>query len=151
MAQTTTATSARNARIAISTDNVTYTDISGSTNQFSPGDGTRLTGTLHTFDGEGPIIVAGKLDSQESTFRIAYTETAGEAYALAQAAFAATNSTLYARVDPLGSTTGNFRFTSAKGVITAFPSFGDMDAGSGDVQAIEATFMHGGWTKSTVP
>lgn len=151
MAQTTTATTARNARCAIGTDGSSWTDVSGSTQQFSPGDGARLHGKAHTFDGNGPIITAGKLDEQESTASILYTETAGEAYAVAYAAFIGTNSILYARVDPLGSTTGNFRFTSSLGVITAMPAFGDMDASSGDPQMIEFSFTHGGWTKSTIP
>ena len=65
--------------------------------------------------------------------------------------FASTNSTAYLRVAPNGATTGNYRHTSAKGVVTKFPQFPDLDAGSGDVQAIEMTVMHPGWTKAVVP
>jgi hypothetical protein len=151
MAQTTLSTSARNARVAIGTDGSTWTDISGSAQQCSPGDGKRLMGSAWTFDGDGAIIVAGKLDVQESKVKVIYTESALEGYAIAWAAFTAANSTLYARVDPLGSTTGNYRFTSNRGVITAMPAFGDMDASSGDVQTIEFSFSHGGWTKALVP
>jgi hypothetical protein len=151
MAQTTAATSARNARVAISTDGSSWTDVSGSAGQFSPGDGSRMTGEAYTFDGDGPIIVAGKLEPQESTIHVIYTETAGEAFITLWTAFIAANSTLYGRVDPLGSTTGNYRFTTGKGVITAMPAFSEMDAGSGDVQTVEATFKHGGWTRSLVP
>lgn len=151
MAQTSTAFSARNAVVYISTDGSSWTNISGSSQSVTAGDGTRLTGTAHTFDGDGPIIAAGKLDAQESTIAILYTETSGEAYETARAAFVAASSTLYVRVDPLGATTGNFRHTTGKGVITAFPQFAEIDASSGDPMMIEFTVQHGGWTKSAVP
>ena len=151
MAQTSTAFSARNAVVYISTDGSSWTNISGSSQSVTAGDGTRLTGTAHTFDGDGPIIAAGKLDAQESTIAILYTETSGEAYETARAAFVAASSTLYVRVDPLGATTGNFRHTTGKGVITAFPQFAEIDASSGDPMMIEFTVQHGGWAKSTVP
>lgn len=151
MAQTTTAYTPRNARVALSTDGSSYTDVSGSTTAFSAGDGTRLIGSAHTLEGEGPIIGAGKLDVQTSSFTFLYTETAGEAYITAYNAFIAANSTLYARVDPLGSTTGNYRFTSSKGVLGTMPAFGEIDAGTGDLMTIEGEFTHGGWTKSTIP
>ena len=151
MAQTSTAFSARNAVVYISTDGSSWTNISGSSQSVTAGDGTRLTGTAHTFDGDGPIIAAGKLDAQEATIAILYTETSGEAYETARAAFVTASSTLYVRVDPLGATTGNFRHTTGKGVITAFPQFAEIDASSGDPMMIEFTVQHGGWTKSTVP
>ncbi len=151
MAQTTLATSSRNAVVEISTDGSTWTDISGYAQSVSPGDGTRLTGTAHTFDGNGPIIVAGKLDAQESTVGIVYTEDTNGAYDRAKNAFDSTNSTLYLRVAPDGNTTGNFRFTSTKGVITQMPAFHELDASSGDVQMVEFTVQHGGWTKAAIP
>lgn len=151
MAQTTTAYSARNARVAFSTDGSSWTDISGSSQSVSAGDGTRLTGTGFTFDGNGAMITAGKLDAQESTLEVFYTETSGEAYVLMLAAFNTANSTAYLRVDPLGSTTGNFRHTTAQGVMTQFPQFPDLDASSGDPMMLEATIQHGGWTKSVIP
>ena len=151
MAQTTLAVSSRNAVVEASTDGTTWTDISGYAQSVSPGDGTRLTGTAHTFDGPGPIIVAGKLDAQESTVNIVYTEDTGGAYDRAKNAFDSSNSTLYLRVAPNGAVSGGFRFTSTKGVITKFPAFHDLDASSGDVQMVEFTVQHGGWTKAAIP
>jgi len=151
MAQTTLATSSRNAVVELSADGSTWFDISGYTQSVSPGDGTRLTGTAHTFDGPGPIIVAGKLDAQESTVSILYTEDTGGAYDRAKGYFDDANSTCYLRVAPNGNTSGNFRFTSTKGVITQFPAFNELDASSGDPQMIEFTVQHGGWTKAAIP
>ena len=151
MAQTSTAFSARNAVVYISTDGSSWTNISGSSQSVTAGDGTRLTGTAHTFDGNGPIIVAGKLDAQESTVAITYTEDTNGAYDRAKGYFDGANSICYLRVAPNGSASGNFRFTSTKGVITQFPAFHELDASSGDVQMIEFTVQHGGWTKAAIP
>lgn len=151
MAQTTLATSSRNAVVEISTDGSTWTDISGYAASVTSGDGTRLTGDAHTFDGDGPIIVAGKLDTQESDVKIIYTEDTNGAYDRCNTAFDSTNSTLYLRVAPKGATSGNFRYTSTKGVVTKFPKFPELDSESGDVLAIEFTVMHGGFTKAAIP
>lgn len=152
MAQTTTSFSARNSVIEVSTDGSSWTNISGSTSSVTPGDGSRLVGSAHTFDGDAPLITAGKLDVQESNVNILYTETAGEAYETARAVFAsATNNVLYLRSTPLGATTGNYRHTTGKGVISSFPQFPDIDASSGDPMMIEFTVTHPGWTKSAVP
>ena len=150
MAQTTAATSARNAVVEISSDGSTWTNISGVAQTVSPGDGSRMTGTAHTFDGDGPIIVAGKLETQESNLRIVYTED-GVGYNVLLGYFNAAESTAYLRVAPRGTTTGYYRHTSGKGVITSFPQFPELDAGSGDVNTVEMTVMHGGWTKAAIP
>jgi hypothetical protein len=150
MAQTTASTSARNAVIEISADGSSWVDISGVANSCSPGDGTRMTGTANTFDGDGTIVVAGKLEAQESNLKLIYTED-GVGYEVLRGYFTSTNSTCYLRVAPNGATTGNYRHTSAKGVVTKFPQFAELDASSGDVQAIELTVMHPGWTKAVVP
>ena len=150
MAQTTAAASARNAVVEISADGSSWTNISGVAQTVSSGDGTRMTGTANTFDGDGTIVVAGKLEAQESNLKIIYTED-GVGYEVLRGYFASANSTAYLRVAPNGATTGNYRHTSAKGVITKFPQFAELDAGSGDVQAIEMTVMHPGWTKGVIP
>lgn len=150
MAQTTASTSARNAVIEVSSDGSSWTNISGVANSCSSGDGSRMTGTANTFDGDGTIIVAGKLEAQESTLKIIYTED-GTGYNVLLGYFNSTNSTCYLRVAPNGSTTGNYRHTSGKGVITGFPQFAPLDASSGDVQAIEMTVQHSGWTKAAIP
>ena len=150
MAQTTAAESARNAVIEISSDGSSWTNISGVANTCSPGDGSRMTGEANTFDGDGTIVVAGKLEAQESTLKIIYTED-GTGYEVLRGYFNSANSTLYLRVSPRGSTSGYYRHTSAKGVITAFPQFADLDASSGDVMAIEMTVKHPGWTKAVIP
>ncbi len=151
MAQTTLATSSRNAVVEISTDGSVWTDISGYAQSVSPGDGSRLTGTAFTFDGAGPIITAGKLDAQESTVNILYTEDTNGAYDRCRTAFDSANSVLYLRVAPNGTTSGNYRHTTGKGVITQFPAFHDLDASSGDPQMIEFTVQHGGFTRAAIP
>ena len=150
MAQTTAAASARNAVVEISADGSSWTNISGVAQTVSPGDGSRMTGDAHTFDGDGAIVVAGKLEAQESNLKIIYTED-GVGYEVLRGYFNTANSTAYLRVAPNGATTGNYRHTSSKGVITQFPQFAELDAGSGDVQAVEMTVRHPGWTKGVIP
>lgn len=150
MAQTTAATSARNAVVEVAPDGATWVNISGVANTVSPGDGTRMTGEAHTFDGDTAIVVAGKKEPQESNLRIIYTED-GVGYEVLRGYFESANSTTYLRVAPNGSTTGNYRHTSSKGVMTKFPYFPDLDASSADVNAIEMTVRHGGWTKAAIP
>lgn len=150
MAQTTAATTARNAVVEISADGSSWTNISGVAQTVSAGDGSRMTGEAWTFDGDGPIIGAGKLETQESNLKIIYTED-GTGYNVLLGYFNSANSTAYLRVAPNGSTTGNYRHTSGKGVITKFPNFAELDAGSGDIQAVEMTVKHGGWTKAAIP
>src|SRR3954463_10896016 len=127
MAQTTVATSARNAVIEVSADGSTWVNISGLANTCSPGDGTRMTGTANTFDGDGTIVVAGKLEAQESNLKLIYTQD-GLRYEVLRGFFASANSTCYLRVAPNGATTGYYRHASAKGVITKFPQFAELDA-----------------------
>jgi hypothetical protein len=86
-----------------------------------------MTGEANTFDGDGTIVVAGKLEAQESNLKIIYTED-GTGYEMLRGYFGSTNSTCYLRVAPNGATTGNYRHTSAKGVITKFPQFAELDA-----------------------
>lgn len=150
MAQTTAAFSSRNTVVEVAPDGATWVNISGVANTVSPGDGTRMTGTAHTFEGDGPIIVAGKLEAQESNLKIIYTED-GVGYEVLRGYFVSTNSTTYLRVAPGGAVTGGYRHTSGKGVMTKFPYFPDLDASSGDVNAIEMTVMHGGWVKAVIP
>lgn len=113
MAQTTASTSARNAVVEISSDGSTWVNISGVAQTVSPGDGTRMTGTANTFDGDGTIVVAGKLEAQESNIKIVYTED-GVGYEILRGYFGSANSTCYLRVAPNGATTGNYRHTSAR-------------------------------------
>lgn len=149
MAQTTAATSPRNAVVEVAPDGAAWVNISGVANTVSPGDGTRMTGTAHTFDGDTAIIVAGKKEPQESNLKIIYTED-GVGYEVLRGYFETADSTAYLRVAPRGSTVGYYRHTSSKGVITKFPYFPDLDASSGDVNAVEMTVVHGGWTKAVI-
>jgi hypothetical protein len=87
MAQTTGAYSQACSAVEISTDGVTYTDISGSTQSVTGTEQSKMSGEAYTFSGKGPIVKGGKFEPVELAFAIVYTEVVGEAYETARAVF----------------------------------------------------------------
>lgn len=119
MTQTTDAMSGLDCPIEVSTDNSTWTNISGSSSSIEPSAQTRQTGVKYTLDGDYPIITTGKRQPMEIEVKIIYTQTAGEAFEIVRAAFEA-GTPLYVRWSPGGGAVGDQRFTSSKGVVTEF-------------------------------
>ncbi len=130
MAQTTDPVSAVNAKVEFSTNGSTWTDISGSTNAIEPGEQTRQSGFVMTHSGDTALIAGGKREPLELNVNIVYTETAGESFELARAAFEAVGGAAYVRYSPKGGSSGNFMFTSDAGVLTklAYPPTNAEDA-----------------------
>lgn len=157
MAQTTTALSGVNFKIEISTDGgTTWTDVSGSTNKIGAGEQERQTGDLYTGDGAGAIITGGKLSPVELDIDVAYTETAGEARAAFKAAHDA-GGLCQLRLAPAGGTSGDLQYTSAtgdgtaaNGIITKFPLFPELDAGSADPRTVSVGFKAPSFVQSTI-
>lgn len=87
MAQTSNALPMSCARVRVSTDCESWTNISGSSNGVTPDAVERMTGETYTFDGLRAIVKAGKLQPANVTVRIVYTELNIEAYEIAQAIF----------------------------------------------------------------
>lgn len=119
MAQTTGATSARNAVIEVSTNGSSWTDISGFANSVDPGESTRMLGEVYTFDGDTAIITAGKRQPLDLDLKFVYTEGGSEVFEVVRAAHEA-GTNLYVRYTVKAASTGNFRYTSAAGLIGSF-------------------------------
>ena len=104
MAQTTTAVSQACGQVEIGTDGSTWTDISGVTQSFTPGEQTSMSGEAYTLDGDTPIVRGGKREPMESVFVIVYTETDAEGYEQARAIFESSDcgNTIYVRYSPRG-------------------------------------------------
>jgi len=131
MAQTTGGVSAVNAVVEFSLNGSSWTACSGHANKVTVSGGDRATGEVLTFDGDTPILTAGKRGSLDVKLDAVYTETAGEIQEVARAAQQAVGgSDFYLRWSVKAATTGNFRYTTAKGVLTAsvFPSVDASDA-----------------------
>jgi len=110
MVQTTSAQVLADSVIQISTDNATWTDISGDMNSFEPSGGDRKAGALHSLYGDVPVIRAGKPAEVTVKIKAFYTETAGETTALIQALYLA-NTPTYLRQRPKGTLATYWQFT----------------------------------------
>ncbi len=104
MAQTSTTVSGVIAKIQISADLATWTDISGSSQSVQSTDQERNANEAYTLDGDTAIIATGKRQPIDLEFNIVYSATATEAYELARAIFesASTGGLIYARWIPTG-------------------------------------------------
>lgn len=121
MAQTTGAYSNACSTVGISTDGVTFTDISGSTQSVSGTEQTKMSGEAYTFDGKGAIVKGGKFEPMDLVFAIVYTEVATEAYEIARAVFEQTGCEVevWVRWTPGGAAVGADTLT-AMGPLTSF-------------------------------
>lgn len=142
MAQTTGAYSNACAQVEISTDGLTFTDISGSTQSVSGTEQSKMSGEAYTFDGKGAIVKGGKFEPLELAFAIVYTEVLTEAYELARAVFeqAGCEIEVWVRWSPGGGGVGTNQLT-AHGPVTAF-TYPAIDAST-------ATPIMGGFTVKT--
>jgi hypothetical protein len=129
MAQTTGGVSAVNAVVEFSTNGSSWTACSGHANKVTVSGGARKTGEIETFDGDTVILTGGKRGSLDVKLAAVYTETAGEIQEAARAAQQA-GSAFYLRWTVKAATTGNFRYTTAAGILTdqVFPNVDASDA-----------------------
>ena len=132
MAQTTGAVSNACAKVEISDDGVTYTDISGVAQSVTDTEQTRMSDQAYTFSGEGPIILSGKKEPLEVTVAIVYSETDAEGYEQVRVRFeaAACTPNFYLRYSPRGGNADDEQIVLGPGVITAF-TYPPVDASNG--------------------
>jgi hypothetical protein len=142
-----TGLSGRDGKVEISTDGVTFTDISGFANSWSVDGGDRMIGEAFTFDGDGPAVALGKKNRFTIAFSFLYTEGATDP---AKALWDAYNSSTvyYVRLSPTGGSTNEFTYTSGAGYFLQ-PLVPDNDASSPDLLTIETEFSCGTLTRAT--
>lgn len=148
MAQTTGAISFKANKVEISTNGTVWTDISGFANAVSVDGGERATEENPTFDGDTPILTAGKRGMLEVKVKIVYTEGVSDPQEVVRAAYEAA-SALYVRWSPKGGASGNFMYTSDSGIVTSHPYPGG-EAGDAAAVATEFTLATPKVTKSAV-
>jgi len=150
MAQTVVGMSGVNALLQVSADGSTWTDISGSANQVSATEQTRMSGEAYTFEGDYAVVTAGKREPVELAVRVLYTEEAAESFETVRAYFEATGGTpLYFRYSPKGLATGRL-YACEAAVVTRF-TYPPIDAADANPVACEIgirmpafTVYHGG-------
>jgi hypothetical protein len=149
MAQTTGGTSAVNAVVEFSVDGSAWTGCSGHSNKVSVSGGARKTGEIETFDGDTVILTGGKRGSLDVKLAAVYTETVGEIQEIARARQQA-GTPFYLRWTVKSAITGNFRYTTAAGILTdaVFP---DVDASDAKPVMTNVTLKTPEITKAAIP
>ena len=136
MAQTTSGKSARNAVVEFSVNGSSWTDCSGVANVIKWDGGERETGNTNTFDGDTPVHTRGKRGESTVVLNAIYTEGSSELTRQAHSAWK-NGTDFYLRWAPLGTTTGNIRYTSTAGTVKSPVVPTEVDASSGDALAVE--------------
>lgn len=131
MAQTTNGMSSRDLKAEGGSNGTTWTDLSGFATKVEIEDLERQAGEVNTFDGDIPIITAGKRKATKIKISVVYTEGVSDAWPTIRDAFQA-GSAYYVRLSPRGGQTSETLYTSTAGVITKL-IMPNMEAGPGDV------------------
>ena len=139
MAQTTGQVSMACGQIELSSDGVTYTDISGESQSITGVTQTRMSGEVYTQDGDTALITAGKREPMTPTVTVIYTEDDAEAWELARAEFeAACGDPVYVRWSPKGGNIGNQRYYTPASEVISF-DYPPLDAADGS--PLKCTFQ----------
>lgn len=149
MAQTTDHITFRNVKAEVSTDNVSWTDISGTFNSLAISGGETTTGEAYTADGELPLVGIGKKALTEVTLKVVYTENNGDSWRKFFDAYK-NGTDIYFRYSPKGGSPGQLRFTSGKGFVTT-PAYPQGDVGDGTPLMTELKLKCPGFTDAVIP
>jgi hypothetical protein len=134
MAQTTGAMSMRNCVVEYCT-NTAWTDISGVANQVNPSGYERESGEAFTGASDDAVITIGKNSPLELEVMVVYTESSAEGFELLRAIKEA-GTPVRVRWVPKGiGTTGNFKWTTGTGYLTAAPAPGGELGGGAPILA----------------
>ena len=136
MTQTTDGLSFIKAKVFVSPDGSTWTDVSGFGAGISVSGGSRGAGEQNTLDGDTPIVVAGKRASLDVTVRYVYTEEAADPFEIVRAQYETEGGLLYVQYSP--EDPGGFWFKTGAAVLTEF-GYPVGDADSADVVLSEFT------------
>ena len=124
MAQTTNAKTFIRAAVDLSADNSAWTEIDGFGASIAVDGGERTVAEAHTFEGDTPVIGAGKRGSLSLTVRFLYTEQSSDPFEIARAIYETEGGACYVRYSPLGDSTSGgaapFRFSTGAAVMTNF-------------------------------
>lgn len=89
-----------------SSDDSTYTDISGSINAVNSPEAARMMSDVHKFGQDYPDVIVGPKESVDIPFEIVYTETGSDAFASLEPYFDS-GSDIYLQWFPKGSGSGS--------------------------------------------
>jgi len=142
MTQTTDGMSFIAAKVHVSADGITWTDVSGHGASVAVGGGSRAVGEEHTFDGDTPIIKAGKRAATEVTVRYVYTEEAADPFEVVRAQYETSGGVLYVQYSPKDG----FWYKTGAGILSDF-GYPAGEAGDGAVVMCEFVVKSAALTK----
>ena len=144
MAQTTDAITGQATTVSIKVADASYVDISGSTQSIDTPTASKMIGEAFTYSGNSAFFLVGKNESIDITLNVVYTETSGEAFLTAAAAYEA-GSAVQLKWVPIAA--GNTYETVAGGVISSivYPAG---DASSAGPLMASITVRCGGITRT---
>jgi hypothetical protein len=109
------------AKVEISTNGSSWTDVSGHSALVSPSPSQRRQGQAYVFNDENPIVKVGKKQVQTTRIDIVYTEETADAYEVARAQYeAAGGGTMYIRWSPAGGNGGDSQLSTGSGFVSEF-------------------------------
>lgn len=146
MTQTTGGLSFTKAKVFVSTDNSSWTDVSGHAASVAVSGGSRAVGEQNTFDGLTPIVTTGKRAATDVTVRFVYTETAAEPFEVIRAQHEDADGTLYVQYTPVEPS--GFWFKSGAGILMDM-TYPQGEVPSGDPIMSEFTVKCGALTKAS--
>ena len=155
MAQTTGALPSSEFTVEVSTDGVTWIDISGTASVVEESEQARKSGEAYTATGKGPVLVTGKLEAMETKISSVYTEEEGEAFEVMHAIHIGTGQA-YFRYATQGGAVGANMFTACGDDLSAIPipligfTYPGVDASSGDPIMNSFTVKPPAFAKSTI-
>jgi hypothetical protein len=152
MAQTTSGLSWVAAKVEMSTNGTTWTDMSGWETAVAVSGGERMTGETYTTDGDTPIITAGKRGPVDLTVRYVYTEVATDPFKVALDAYeTAGGGAFYVRYSPKGGAVGDYQYTvDTLNNVLVQPGYPMGEAGSADAILGEIVLKTAKLTRATV-
>lgn len=136
MAQTTDGLSFIRAKVFVSPDGSTWTDASGFGASIAVSGGARGAGEQNTFDGDTPIVTAGKRVGIDLTVRFVYTEGAPDPFEIVRAQYETEGGPLYVQYTPVEPS--GFWFKTGAAIITEL-QYPQGDADSADAVLSEFT------------
>lgn len=139
MAQTTGAIPKSNFQVEISTNGITWIDISRAATTVTPSGGEQQTGEQFTAEGTVPVVIgANKISATTLEVNILYTETGAEPFQTVYGRYTGVDKSIFLRYAPKGLGSGNKRYVCTNNanspiavpIISCLPP--EVDAGTGD-------------------
>ena len=129
MTQTTNGLSWISAKVFVSPDGSTWTNVSGFGASVAVSGGERIVGAQHTMDGLDAIVKSGKRNVTQLTVRYVYTEEAADPFEIIRAIHD-DDGVMYAQFTPVEP--AGFWFKTGSGILET-PGYPGGEAGSGDI------------------